>query len=45
MDGDAFVLLNDATMEAMVKSQGLLLKLKNKFSMLKGKSESGDLVF
>ena len=40
MDGDAFVLLNDATMEAMVKSQGLLLKLKKKFNKLKEKSKS-----
>ena len=40
MDGDAFVLLNDATMEAMVKSQGLVLKLKNKFNKLKEKSKS-----
>ena len=40
MDGDAFVILNDATMKAMVKSEGLLLKLKNKFNKLKEKSKS-----
>ncbi|CAB4003370.1 Hypothetical predicted protein, partial [Paramuricea clavata] len=34
MDGDAFMLLNDKTMEAMIKSQGLLLKLKSKFGKL-----------